>query len=1031
MKTLFTLTFLVLALLANASKINSPNSFNHSSKHSARGFEENIGQITGADANRVKFRLRNGTNTIFLLNNAIAYQFSKTEYQGQSNQLPFEIEEKMKNTSVSTYRMDMQLIGSNPKPDISKLNIQAHYNRYSSAKLDKVHFYEKVVYHNIYPKIDWVIFVNETGIKHEFVVHPGGDPNQIKFDARWVEHMSIDANGNLVLENRLGKVTENKPISLQGQKKIKSDFIIKENVISYQLANYNKNEQLIIDPQLIWGSYYGGESTEGISAVTTDSQGNVYFCGSTQSFTGIAAGGFLNNNPLVLGFFSSFLVKFTPDGDRIWATYYGGTGFTTASGCAVDSEDNVYLAGGTSDFSGISFQGFQNSPAGDFDGMLVKFNPEGERIWGTYFGGSESDDFDCITIDDNDNIYVAGATASVNLPILNAYQGIAAANTGLESDAILVKFNVQGQLLASTYFGGSASDRIFGISHNISGDIFVCGRTTSTDFPILNAHQGISGAGSASIPFDGFLAKFNAAGNLSWSTYYGGSDSDVAYSCATDNLGNVYLAGNTGSQNNIAFNGFQNSIGLGSASFLAKFNQNGVRQWGTYFGFSDNDFGSNANFGWGCATDSENNIFLVGRTRGTQNVAFQGFQNALAGGFSTDGYIAKFSTSGTRLWASYYGGDFDDGLRGCHIDPSNQLYVVGQTNSSNNIFFQGFQSSFQNGTGYIAKIGCPSPSIANLPQELCANSSIQINPLPAGGTLQLIGSGTLVSNIYAAPNVSAQTIVAFTYSINASGQCPVGNDTFNLIIQPNISPMLVVESSQTTICEGEEITFNAELNNAGANPTINWLVNNIINAQNVLSFTSSSLSNNDQIQCEIQTTVSCADPSTLSSNSIVVTVNPNPALDVFFSDINGGTLVATPGFSSYQWFLNGEPLLDGNATFLKPKENGIYTLVVTNEFGCTTSVESTVQSVSIAELDVSSVKVYPNPATEGWCVIETDNYTSKKIRLMNVLGAIVFETINADPMTFLKTDALPNGVYLLTIDFDGDQKTQTLLIKSN
>src|SRR5690606_30019464 len=117
-------------------------------------------------------------------------------------------------------------------------------------------------------------------------------------------------------------------------------------------------------------------------------------------------------------------------------------------------------------------------------------------------------------------------------------------------------------------------------------------------------HQNILGGN-----FDAYLVKFNSVGVRQWATYYGGANSDEGYSCSTDGTGNVYLAGPTTSTSNIASVGHQNTIGGGQYdAFLVKFNSLGVRQWGTYYGGTGDDFG------YSCATDNSGNVFLAGKT---------------------------------------------------------------------------------------------------------------------------------------------------------------------------------------------------------------------------------------------------------------------------------------------------------------------------------------------------------------------------------------------------------------------------------
>lgn len=999
---------------------------------SQNGFEKNVGQITGTDAQRVQFRLETPGLTVFLLNNAITYQFIQWAPADEVLNVPGE---RPTPRAFSTHRIDMQLVGANLTPRITTHEPLSHYNRYSSADLAEAHAYQRVVYHDVYDGIDWVFFINDAGVKHEFIVHPGADPSRIAFEACWADALATDQEGNLIITSRLGTVTEESPVSFQGNQRIATRFNLQGNTVSYDLANYDSTKPLVIDPQLIWGSYYGGESTEGISSVTTDSQGNVYFCGSTQSFDGIAEGGFLNTNPLNGGFFSAFLVKFTPDGDRIWGTFYGGGGFTTATACAVDSNDNVYMAGGTSDNIGIAANGFQNNISGPFifDAYLVKFNPAGQRIWGTYLGGNNDDGFDCMTIDGNDHIYVAGSTLSSNLPVLNALQNVLNAPIGNQSqDAVIAKFDTDCNLLACTYFGGPGQNRVFDIAHNANGDIFICGRTTSSSFPVFNAHQSTSGNAGNNFLFDAFLTKINADGTLGWSTYYGGSDSDVGWGCATDNLGNVYLAGNTGSFNNIAANGFLNSISFGSASFLVKFNSTGVRQWGTYYGFSEFDWSSNTNIGFDCATDSQNDVYLVGRTNASVNVAFQGFQNTLSGGFSPDAYIVKFNTLGQRLWGTYYGGDFNDTARRCHVDEADQLYIVGDTNSNENIFFNGFQSTTTSTSGLIAKIGCPTPQLVNFPAQVCANSSVSLLPLPLGGSLQLLGEGSLTGNTFTAPNVNTNTEVTFQYSINATNFCQSAAQQFTLTVLPNTTASVAITTTEAAeICAGDELNFEAEVANAGTDPAIQWLVNGIEVATNQTSFASSNLNDGAVVQCIVTGNNPCANPAVVSSNSIVVTVNPNPSVSLVFSSINGGTLFATSGLASYQWFFEGTLIEGAIDDFYVPTAIGTYTVLGFTEFGC-----SNAASVLVSEIDTTSVEtlqgalsffVYPNP-TRGHFTVEMATHRPWLIELYDGSGRVVFTRTGSERLEVFDIP-LAAGVYLVRTVAGANSSVQRLVVE--
>src|SRR5690606_39127445 len=128
-----------------------------------------------------------------------------------------------------------------------------------------------------------------------------------------------------------------------------------------------------------------------------------------------------------------------------------------------------------------------------------------------------------------------------------------------------------------------------------------------------------------------------------WGSYYGGSEIDRGASCATDGFGNVYLAGRTQSVLNIASAGHQNTYEGGTNdAFLVKFNSAGLRQWGTYYGGSGNDWS------YSCDTDGSGNVYLAGQTQYSTNIASGGHQNANFG--FIDAFLVKFKQSKIIGW---------------------------------------------------------------------------------------------------------------------------------------------------------------------------------------------------------------------------------------------------------------------------------------------------------------------------------------------------------------------------------------------
>jgi hypothetical protein len=787
------------------------------------------------------------------------------------------------------------------------------------------------------------------------------------------------------------------------------------NVNSYERSVYEN-----IYPNIDWGTYYGGNGTDGLSSVTTDALGNVYACGITYGSDSLASGGFQNSNPALNGgIAAAYLVKFNSDGDRIWATYYSGGNFTGATSVAVDSQQNVYITGFTLD-NGLSFNGFQNSLNGSSDAFLVKFSPAGERLWATYFGGSDGEVARTVAIDNQNKVYITGRTFSSDLPVLNGSQETPGEGVGLSGDAFLAKFDPSGGLIWSTYYGGAGGEFAFYLSCDHFDNVFITGRTSSVADIFLDGHQSEYGGGQT----DAFLAKYNAAGIMQWSSYYGGSGEDVAYGCVTDNLGNVFICGETGSTTNIAFNGFQETY---AAAFLAKFNANGERDWGTYYGTGNGGPGSGANIGYACATDIENNVYMAGGTNSESGIASQGFQNSYGGG-SSDAYLVSFTPSGDRLWGSYYGGSDNDFARGMYVDEASTVYLAGTTQSSDGIFINGFQSTQENETGFIAKIiSCPNPQLIGLPEEICAGTSLLLNPFPPGGTLQLSGEGEINQTTFTAPEVMDTTLVTLQYTTSENGICPSAVADFELITLPNVIASASLFTSTEEICQNDSVSILANIENPGSTPHTKWFLNGQFVQEGGFTFTSATLVNNDVLQVEVESSNICAIPNPVLSNSIVFTVHPTPDVNLVFTDLQGGTLVTDFGFTSYQWFLDGMIIPGATSSTLIPTVNGTYTVIVTNEFGCESSASISLFLVSLSEQDKKKVFMYPNP-TDGRFTINFGTQVPQYYTISNSIGEIVY--LNRQPMAteLLDLRMLASGVYVITFYLNGSKWVEKLVV---
>jgi uncharacterized membrane protein len=687
----------------------------------SKGFEENKGQVTGLDASRVKFMLKDNNLSLFLLNDGIAYQFNRILYpKGYTNSNKFasveeqqKMEELSKDIRVESYRMDIQLVGANQNPSITTEGKTDNYVQYYNHNALNVHNYTKVTYHNVYPNIDWVIYSKAGQTKYDFVVHPGGNPDQIKLKTNWVEDLKLNADGSLSMKNRMGEITEKSPVSFQNMKQVETQFEVLNGIIGFNIENYSKNELLVIDPALIWATYYGSSGNEESWSCDTDALGNVFLAGYTNSSTNIAVGGYQTS---IGGGNDGYLVKFNSAGVLQWSTYYGGTGNDDGRSVGIDSAGDVYLSGHTTSTANIAFGGHQSTLAGFIDLYIVKFNTNGVRIWASYYGGtlSENGSFNALGFDGVGNVYFTGRTPSSSGIAFSGHQ-----NTfGGSNDAFLVKFNSTGTLQWATYYGGTEYDDGRSCSVDAAGNVYLAGVTQSPASIASGGHQN-SFAGQN----DGFLVKFNSSGVRQWATYYGGIGVDDAMACATDNSDNIYLVGNAQSTADIAVGGHQNSFAGGTSdAFLVKFNGSGVRQWASYYGGVGNDVGN------ALAVDASNNIFIVGSTASSSGISSNGFQNLPSGG--ADAFLVKFNSSGIRQWGTYYGAIQNEDGYSCAIDVTGNVYLAGRTANTTNIAYNGHDNSYGGGTwdGFLAKfdgvcivVAAPTGSAS---QSICNSGTI-------------------------------------------------------------------------------------------------------------------------------------------------------------------------------------------------------------------------------------------------------------------------------------------------------------------
>lgn len=766
--------------------------------HKDWSFIENKGQVGTTE---IKYYGHQGGVYLYCQTGKISFVFTNTKKEirevSEATSQPFQnIKSYQRQPSTTiTNQADLIFIHADQSAGIIASEGQGYYeNYYTTGNADSgithVHTYKTLTYKNIYPNIDMVLHAIGQGIKYEFIVYPGGKVSDIQLQWNGFDNIKMIENGGIFYAMALGNMMESNPVSFQGKKGIGSAFILKNNRIGFETGRYDKSRTLVIDPTLNWGTYFGGSGYNEGTGVTIDAFGNVYMTGYSDSRNGIATSG-VHQTSYGGGNDDAFLAKFSNSGSLLWATYYGGSSIDEALGLNTDGLGNIFITGITESSSGIATVGsYQTSLAGTDDVFLAKFSSSGSLTWATYFGGGNGiNTGNGVSTDASGNIYLTGTTYS-NVGI--ATSGIYQTSLAGTHDAFLAKFSSTGSLFWATYYGGSinhianGANSATGVSTDSSGNIYIVGWT--------DCNVGIATAGAYQTALTGytntFLAKFSGSGGLLWATYYGGRSTDEGLGICTDGLGNIYITGYTESSSGIATTGaYQTSNIGGFNTFLAKFNSYGSLLWATYYG------GIGINQGIGVSADDTGNVYITGLTTSKNFIATTGaYQTSNAGGATGNynSFLAKFSSTSSLLWATYYGGNGGDEGLGVIADHIGNVYMTGLTGSKNGIATSGAYQTLFSGPddAFLVKFASPILLDAGIDSIISPSVNSCKDSVPIVVQLKNYGQHTLTSVlILTAINGKLQTPYSWSGNIKADSSSivnigskifPTGIDTIKV-----------------------------------------------------------------------------------------------------------------------------------------------------------------------------------------------------------------------------------------------------------
>jgi uncharacterized repeat protein (TIGR01451 family) len=613
-----------------------------------------------------------------------------------------------------------------------------------------------VRYRNLYPGTDAVFYGNSGKLEYDFMLRPGADPSKIRIAFEGVDSLALNQQGELVMKTGDIEIRNRRPRVYQGARPVDGHYVLLgKHTAGFAVDEYDRTRPLVIDPVLSYATFLGGSGGDYGFAMASDSQGNLYVTGGTDSPNFPVTAGLTTATPGTAGM--AFVSKINPSASGaaslIFSTYLGGliaaNDLDYGQGIAVDSNSNVIVAGVTYSTDFPLSNAFQTKLGAGApltcgnsicpDGFITKLSPAGNSIvYSSYVGGSDYDAPYALAVDGAGTAYLTGITYSSNFPApATAYQ------RGLvgQFNAFLTVVSPTGGLNYSSYFG-QLGEECFSIAVDNAGVVYMAGDTTSLSLPVTSGAFQSNPPATASGQYSGFVVKLqpaiSGAAGLQYSSYLGGTGGlTTVWAINTDGTGKIYATGATDSA------AFPVSASAYQAAFAGEVNDKtfatpgdafvtildpsaqGSAQlvYSTYLGGSFDDEG------FSIATDSLGRITIAGNTDScdfpTSTDALQPqFQFCQTKG-SEIGFIARldptqFGPAGL-VYSSFVGGSVADTIFGMTMDSSgNHVAVAGETFSPDApVTVSAFQPSYggsdgTDGDAYVAVFDF-TPVVSSIP----------------------------------------------------------------------------------------------------------------------------------------------------------------------------------------------------------------------------------------------------------------------------------------------------------------------------
>jgi hypothetical protein len=520
-------------------------------------------------------------------------------------------------------KVEYELIGAEPIEPEGILPL-AHKNYRITGGSDGVRTTEsrgfrEVIYKEVYPSTDLRYYLQGGRLKYDYVVRPGGDPGLIHHQYRGAEGLEVDPlTGGLSIRTGGSILTELAPVTYQDTPSERV-FVpctfepIGDLGHGFMLGTYDCELPLVIDPELEFGTYLGGDQADGGWDIEVDEDGYVYAIGHTYS----------PDFPLTPGTYDSeytrhdtWIAKLTPDGKSIvYATTVSSSSNDYSKRLDVDDQGCVYVAGHTwgDDFP-YTVGSLDAIVPGNYSSFAFKLSADfSTLVYSARWGGASWDRTHAQTLAANGSLYVVGDAGRNDFPLPMEKVGGSPLNE--KGSLYVLALNPEGtDITWGAYFGSSGHHAVGGVHVDDQGAVYVVGGTSDTFWTTPNAFDRVQerDPDTGQTISDGFILKFNSSGDeIDYSTLLGGSHRDGCSDLYVDEEGCAYVVGTTASEDFPSTEGaFDFSYSGERDVFVSKMGPKGEELlWSTFIGGSGRE--SDPLFGF----DSSDHLYVVANSK--------------------------------------------------------------------------------------------------------------------------------------------------------------------------------------------------------------------------------------------------------------------------------------------------------------------------------------------------------------------------------------------------------------------------------